>query len=174
MTYILDSAATRVSFSVKHLMISTARGTFSRVTGAATPSDSPSGEWSFEGEVDVLSVSTGDKDRDSYLRTNEFLDPSRHPTIVARSTRVVRSRGSSGTVHVDLTVRGVTRNVVLEAEFYPPSAEDPKGKRRLRVVAKGALSRKDFGLSFGAVLDAGGAAVGDKVSLEVDAQFLEE
>ena len=124
---------------------------------------------SFEGEVDVASIDTGVTDRDNHLRSNDFFDAPHHPTIAFKSSRIEPKGEGQYVVHGDITVRGVTKPLALEVEFHGTS-KNPYGKTVAGLTAVGSLNRKDFGVSFNALLETGGVAVGEKVKLEIEVE----
>ncbi len=166
----LDASSSRISFRVKHLLVATVEGRFSRASGCATFDVDDLARSTFEGRVEAESVHTEEATRDEYLRTNALLDPVRYPEIVASNGRVLRMRGERAQIGVDLTVRGTTRQLLLDAE--PPFlGVGSERKRRARVMASGELSRKDFGREFDAAWGAGDASIGDRVNVDIDAHI---
>jgi polyisoprenoid-binding protein YceI len=169
MSWSIDTVHSHVGFSVKHMMVSTVRGQFK--TYAATlrldPKDFTKSK--FEGEIDVASIDTGNVDRDNHLRTGDFFDAPNHPKITFKSTRIERKDDGEYTVHGDITIRGVTKPIALDVEFHGTS-KNPYGKTVAGLSARGTVNRKDFGVSYNAILEAGGVAVSEKVKLEVDVE----
>jgi polyisoprenoid-binding protein YceI len=166
-TYEIDSAHTSVQFSVRHLMVSNVRGEFSKVSGtikfdAANPADS-----TVEATIEVASINTRDAQRDGHLKSADFLDVEKFPTIVFRSTKVVPQSGG-GKVTGELTIHGVTREITLDVEGPTEEITDPWGKQRWGMSATAKLSRKDFGLTWNAALETGGVMVGDEVKIAID------
>lgn len=174
MSWVTDSVHSHIGFSVKHAMVSTVRGQFKSyraTTVALDPQDFTRS--SFAGEIDVASIETGNADRDAHLRNNDFFDAPNHPKITFQSTSI--SAAGEGTYEVvgDLTMRGVTQSVKLEVE-YNGVAKNPYGQMVSGFSARGTINRKDFGVSFNAILDTGGVAVGEKVKLELDVEFSQQ
>ena len=168
MSWSIDNVHTHVGFAVKHMMVSTVRGQFKsyRATVARLdPKDFTKSH--FEGEIDVASIDTGNADRDAHLRSNDFFDAPNHPTITFKSTRIEAKDAGDYRVHGDLTIRGVTKPVTLDVEFHG-TQKDPYGRNVAGVTARGTVNRKDFGVSWNAVLETGGFAVSDKVTLELE------
>lgn len=173
MAWVLDPAHSTVGFSVRHLGISTVHGRFSRVTvdtqlDAADPATARA-----RVEIDVRSVDTGDEQRDAHLRAPEFFDAERHPTIVFELTSVTPKGGEEYRVAGDLTIRGITRRVELDAEFSG-AASDPWGSVRAGVTITGSINRRDWDLSWNMALDAGRLLVGDRVKVEVEAELVQQ
>jgi polyisoprenoid-binding protein YceI len=167
MSFIIDSVHTHVGFSVKHMMVSTVRGQFRKFDGKIRLDAKDFAKSSFEGEVDVASIDTGNPDRDNHLRTNDFFDAPNHPKITFKSTNIVARGGNDYVVHGDLTIRGVTKPVALDVEFHG-TAKNPYGKTVTGLSASAVINRKDFGVNFNALLETGGVAVGEKVKLELE------
>jgi polyisoprenoid-binding protein YceI len=171
MPWKIDSVHTHIGFSVKHLMVTTVRGQFKAYTGTVNLDQQDFTKSSFTGEIDVASIDTNNADRDAHLRTNDFFDAPNHPKITFTSTKIERKGGDEYVVHGDLTIRGVTKPIELQAE-YSGTAKSPFGHTVAGFTAHGQLSRKDFGVHFNAVLETGGVAVGDKVKIEIEAEAI--
>jgi polyisoprenoid-binding protein YceI len=167
MSFIIDSVHSHVGFSVKHMMVSTVRGQFRKFDGKIRLDADNFAKSSFEGEIDVASIDTGNSDRDNHLRTNDFFDAPNHPKITFKSTNIVARGGNEYLVHGDLTIRGVTKPVALDVEFSG-TAKNPYGKTVAGLSASAVVNRKDFGVNFNAILETGGVAVGEKVKLELE------
>jgi polyisoprenoid-binding protein YceI len=171
MSWTIDKVHTHVGFSVKHMMVSTVRGQFREYRGTLRLDPKDFARSSFEGEIDVASIDTGVVDRDNHLRSNDFFDAPNHPKIAFKSTRIERKDEGQYQVHGDISIRGVTRPITLDVEFLGTS-KNPYGKTVAGLSAHGTLNRKDFGVSFNALLETGGVAVGEKVKLEVELEAL--
>lgn len=169
MSWLIDNVHTHVGFSVKHMMVTTVRGQFKAYRGqiALDPQDFTRSR--FEGEIEVASVETGNADRDNHLRTSDFFDAPNHPRITFSSTRIEAKGDGEYLVHGDLTIRGVSRPVALDVEYHG-TAKNPWGKTVAGLSARGTINRKDFGVSYNALLETGGVAVGEKVKLEIDVE----
>jgi polyisoprenoid-binding protein YceI len=167
MTWSIDTVHSHVGFSVKHMMVATVRGQFKSYSGTLRLDPKDFTRSRFEGEIDVASVDTGNVDRDNHLRTNDFFDAPNHPKITFKSARIEPKADGEYAVHGDLTIRGVTKPVSLDVEFHGTS-KNPYGKTVAGLSARGTIHRKDFGVSFNAVLETGGVAVAEKVKLEID------
>lgn len=173
MAWLIDTVHTHVGFSVKHLMVSTVRGQFGSYRGTLKLDPTDFTKSTFEGEIDVESISTGNEQRDAHLRTNDFFDAPNHPKIAFKSTRIESRGGDDYLVTGDLTIRGVTKEVALEVEFAG-TAKSPYGKTVAGISAHGSINRKDFGVNFNAVLEAGGVMIGEKVKLEIEVEAVSE
>jgi polyisoprenoid-binding protein YceI len=167
-TWVVDPTHTEIGFSVRHLAISKTRGKFESFTATVHAADNPM-ESTVEVSVDVASINTGNADRDSHLRTNEFFDPERYPTMTFRSTSI-RIDGDSLLLDGALTLRGVTKPVTLSGEFGG-IATDPWGNVKAAASGSTVINRHDFGVSWNAPLEAGGFLLGDQVTITIDAQF---
>jgi polyisoprenoid-binding protein YceI len=167
MAWTIDTVHSHVGFSVRHMMVSTVRGQFRKFGGTVEIDPKDFTRSSFEGEVDIASIDTGNPDRDNHLRTGDFFDAPGHPKLVFKSTRIESKGDGEFRVHGDITIRGVTKPLTLEVEFHGTS-KDPYGRNLAGVTARGSVNRKDFGVSWNKALEAGGFAVADKVNLELE------
>ena len=171
MPWNLDPVHTHIGFSVKHMMVTTVRGQFRAYRGAVRLDPKDFSRSSFEGEIDVASIDTGVADRDNHLRSNDFFDAPNHPKIKFKSSRIEAKGEGEYVVHGDITIRGVTKPIALDVEFHGTS-KNPYGKTVAGLTASGSINRKDFGVSFNALLETGGVAVGEKVKLEVEVEVV--
>jgi polyisoprenoid-binding protein YceI len=153
-------------------MVSKVRGRFTDYEGTIAVADDPAAS-SVEVTIQAASINTNDGNRDNHVRTNDFLNVEEFPTLTFRSTKV--DLGSSGDwkVNGDLTIRGVTRPIVLDVEFEGV-IDDPWGNQRLGFTASGEIDRNDFGVSFNAALETGGFVVSPKVKLEIEAEAVRQ
>ena len=168
-TWDIDVTHSSIGFSVRHMVISKVRGTFTRWSGAVQLDAGDLARSSVEVKIDAASVDTQVADRDAHLRSADFFDVARHPEITFRSRRVEKA-GEGLKVIGDLTMHGVTREVVLDAEFSG-TGKDPWGNERAGFSARTSLDRRDYGLVWNAALETGGVLVGEKIeiALEVEA-----
>ena len=171
-TFVLDKSHTEVGFIARHLMVSKVRGRFTDFEGTIVVADDPS-ESSVEVTIQAASINTNDENRDKHVRTNDFLSTDEFPALTFRSTKVELSSGGDWKVNGDLTVRGVTRPIVLDVQFEGV-IQDPWGNQRLGFTASGEIDRNDFGVSFNAVLETGGFVVSPKVKLEIEAEAVRQ
>ena len=167
-TWKLDPVHSEVGFSVRHMMVSKVRGRFRGVTGTITLADDPARS-NVEAEIDMTTLDTGNTDRDDHVRSADFFEVERYPTMTFRSTSV-EPAGNELVVHGDLTLHGVTRPVNLDLEVHG-FTKDPFGGTRCGFTASTVLNRKDFGITIEMPMDGGGVVVGDKVNvtLEIEA-----
>jgi polyisoprenoid-binding protein YceI len=171
-TFVLDNSHTEVGFIARHLMVSKVRGRFTDFEGTIVVADDPS-ESSVEVIIQAASINTNDENRDKHVRTNDFLSTDEFPALTFRSTKVELSSGGDWKVNGDLTVRGVTRPIVLDVQFEGV-IQDPWGNQRLGFTASGEIDRNDFGVSFNAALETGGFVVSPKVKLEIEAEAVRQ
>jgi polyisoprenoid-binding protein YceI len=167
-TWNIDASHSTIGFSIRHMVFSKVRGRFLKHTGAVQLADDATQSW-VEVAIDAASIDTGTAQRDTHLRSADFFDVERFPELRFRSTRVEELGGDRLRVIGDLTIRDVTRAVTLDVE---PAGRgmDPWGNERIGFVAKTSIDRKDFGLQWNQVLEAGGVLVGDRVDIELDIQ----
>ena len=167
-TWILDPTHSEVTFSVRHLAISTVRGSFERFTASIVTAENPALS-TLEASIEVASVNTNQKDRDNHLRTNDFFKADEFPNITFVSNSVTLA-GDDITVVGDLTLRGVTKSVTLTGEFGG-IVVDGYGQTKAGFTAATTINRHDFGVSWNAALEAGGFTLGDNVSINFELQF---
>jgi polyisoprenoid-binding protein YceI len=166
-TYAIDPAHSRIGFVARHAMVTKVRGSFTSFEGdgyfdADTPANSR-----LQLTIDAASIDTGNADRDGHLRSNDFFDMENHPQITFASTAVERVGDDEFRVTGDLTIKGVTRPVTVDFELTG-SAVDPFGNHRIGLEGRAVVNRKDWGVNWNAVLEAGGVLVSEKVTLEFD------
>ena len=169
-TWTVDPAHSIVEFAVKHLVITTVKGRFRDFEGTIRIDESHPENSSVSASVDVASVDTNTADRDAHLRSDDFFNAERYPKITFRSTTVERVDDTHYKVHGDLTIRDVTKQVVLDAEFEG-EVDDPWGHRRAAFTATTQISRNEFGVKWNQLIETGGAVVSDnvKITLNVEA-----
>lgn len=167
----IDSAHSSAQFAVSHLMVSTVRGTLGKVTGNVTLDESDITKSSVSATIDATGIDTREAKRDEHLRSPDFLDTKQFPTITFTSTKVEKLDERRFQVTGDLTLRGVTKPVVLTVEGSPTPMQDPFGNTKLGGVVKTKLNRQDFGIAWNKKLDAGGLVVGDEVDVTIDVEL---
>lgn len=165
----VDPTHSRVGFVARHMMVTKVRGQFSDYTVDVVIGDDPL-DSKVSVAVQMVSVDTGNADRDGHLRTNDFFDIDSHPTMTFESTRFIAD-GDDYKMIGDLTVKGVTREVEFDVEFEGLGT-DPWGGTRAGFEAKAVIDRTDFGVEFNAPLETGGVLLGDKVTIELDVQLV--
>jgi polyisoprenoid-binding protein YceI len=166
----IDSAHSAANFSVKHMMVSNVRGAFSKVTGTANIDEKDITKSTVQAVIDATTINTNEPKRDEHLKSPDFFDTAKFPTITFKSTKVEQA-GQNLKVAGDLTMHGVTKPVVLEVEGFTTEAKDPWGNTKRGGVATTKINRKDFGLGWNKVLDTGGVAVGEEVSITLDLEL---
>jgi len=171
-TWNVDASHSTTGFAVKHLVISTVRGDFKKVSGVVRLDGEDVARSTVEATIDADSIATGVADRDGHLRSPDFLDVAKYPTITFKSTKVAK-RGKDGlTVVGDLTLHGVTRPVTL-AVTTSPEVKGMMGETRRAFSATAKLSRKEFGLTWNKLVEAG-PAVGDEVAVTLDLEVVKD
>ena len=163
-TWPLDASHTSASFTVRHAGISKARGQFEDVSGALTVGENAD-DLRFEATLQTASITTNNEDRDNHLRSADFFDAETYPELTFVSTKLEGS-----TLTGDLTIRGTTKSIALDFT-YEGAATDPFGIYRAGFTAETKISRKEFGLTWNAALEAGGVLVGDDVKISIEAEF---
>jgi len=171
-SYALDLSHSHVSFSARHLMVTKVRGRFPVTAGHLVVGQDPQ-QSSVEATIDVAAVESGDPKRDEHLRSADFFDAVNYPTVSFRSTKVQDHGNGEFTLIGDLTVRDVTRPVILQGEFLG-SQVSPWGDTRIGFTAETEVNRKDWGLEWNMVLETGGVLVSDKAKLTIDAEWVKE
>ena len=168
-TWRIDPSHSQVGFSVRYLGLSRVRGRFEDFSGTITTGDEPT-DTSIDATIAAASINTGEPKRDEHLRAADFLDAERYPTIEFRSTGL-RGDGGHWAVEGDLTLHGVTRRVVLDAEVEGAGA-DPFGNTRIAFTGRTEIDRGDFGLNWNQALETGGVLVGRKITIDLEIQAL--
>lgn len=169
-TYKIDPTHSEVAFKVKHLMISTVTGHFNNFDGTVNAEKEDLTDATVHFEADVNSVSTNNEQRDGHLKSSDFFDAANHPKLTFNSTAMNKKSGNNYELEGNLTLRGVTKPVKLEVE-YAGKMTDFYGNEKHGFEVTGKINRKDFGLEWGAVTEAGGVVVSDEVKLQANVQF---
>jgi polyisoprenoid-binding protein YceI len=171
-TWNIDPTHSHAEFKIRHLMISNVRGGFPKVAGVLTLDDATPANSAVTATIEVASIDTRDAQRDAHLKSADFFDAEKFPTMTFKSTKVTVGGEGSGTVEGELTIRDVTKTVVFDVEGPTPEAKDPWGNLRVGVEATTKISRKEFGLTWSAPLETGGVMVGDEVTLTLEVEFV--
>ena len=171
-TWNIDPAHSVAEFKVKHMMISNVKGQFAKVTGTLTLDESDLTNPRVETLIEAASIETRDAQRDAHLKSADFFDVEKFPTLPFKSTHISLVRDGELAVEGDLTIRGVTRKVLFSVEGPTPPAKDPWGNTRVAVSATTKINRKDFGLTWNTALETGGILVGDEVTITLDVEFV--
>ncbi len=164
-TYDIDPSHTELGFAVRHMAVSKVRGRFSTFSGTLVLAENPADSKATV-TIDATSVDTRDGNRDNHLRTNDFFDVENHPTWTFVSTSI-KPDGGDFKVDGDLTIRGVTKPVTLDVTLEGV-VKDPYGNHRVGFSASTTINREDFGVAFGAVMEAGGLVVAKKVDIQIE------
>lgn len=170
-TWSIDASHSEVGFSVKHLMISAVRGRFAGVQGTVSFSEGDFANASASVTIDAASIDTREEKRDAHLRSADFFDVERFPTLTFTSRRVDRVSGDTFHLVGDLTIRDITKEVTLDVEFEG-AQKDPWGNLKSGFTASTRINRKDFGLTWNATLETGGVLVGEEVKISLDVELL--
>jgi polyisoprenoid-binding protein YceI len=171
-SYQLDPAHTRLGFAVRH-MVTTVHGHFASFTGRIDLPGNDLERSTAEVMIDPASIQTSNPDRDAHLRSADFFDVDRYPTMSFRSTRVRREGDGRFAVVGDLTIKDITRLVDLQLSFQG-SATDPYGQLRAGFTGSGVISRKAWGLTWNVALETGGFVLGDRITLELDGSAIKD
>ena len=171
-TWNIDPVHTGAEFKVKHMMISNVKGQFTAVKGALALNETALTDSHIEASIDAASINTREAQRDAHLKSADFFDVEKFPTLSFKSTRISRVKDGELAVAGDLTIHGVTRNVVFTVEGPTAPGKDPWGNTRMGLSATTKINRKDFGLTWNAALETGGILVGEEVTITLDVQFI--
>jgi polyisoprenoid-binding protein YceI len=166
----IDSAHSGAHFSVRHMMVSTVRGDLGKVSGTVSLDDKDVTKSTVDATVDVTAINTREPKRDAHLKSPDFFDAAKFPTITFKSKKVEAATPGHLKVTGDLTMRGVTKSVTLDVEG-PSAAVTAMGGTKRGATITGKLNRKDFGLVYNKVLETGGVAVGEDVNVEIDLEL---
>jgi polyisoprenoid-binding protein YceI len=165
-TWNIDPNHTAAQFSVRHLGISTVRGSFTKVSGSIQYDPSEPAKTTIDAAIDANSVDTRVEKRDSDLRSPNFFDVAKYPTLIFKSKRVETAGSGKMKVVGDLTIHGVTKEVILDVDGPTAPIKDPKGNLHMGASASTTVNRKDFGVN------GAGAAVGDDVPITIDMELV--
>jgi polyisoprenoid-binding protein YceI len=171
-TWNLDPAHSSTEFKVKHMMISHVKGIFSGLNGSLTENVKDPTLSHVEVTVDIATINTGDAQRDAHLKSADFFHHEQHPTMTFKSTKVEKRGNDSFSVTGNLTIREVSKQVILDVDGPTAPAKDPWGNTRIGLSATTKINRKDFGLIWNTALEAGGFLVGEEVQITIEAQFV--
>ena len=173
-TWELDPSHSAVEFSVRHMMVSTVKGRFEKVKGTIELDEKDVTKSSVQVTIEMASVNTNDPKRDGHLKSADFFDVDKNPTSTFKSTKVEKAGKNKLKVTGALTLRGVTKPVVLDVEGPTDAFKTPFGTTVRGAHATAKIDRKDFGIAWNKVLDNGGVVVGNEVSLELNVELSEK
>jgi polyisoprenoid-binding protein YceI len=172
-TWNIDADHSEVGFAVKHLMVATVKGTFRRFSGKVVLDEQNVANSVIEADIDATSIDTRQDQRDAHLRSPDFFDADTHPSITFRSKKVEQLRHGYYRAVGDLTIRGTTREVVLDIEETGRGG-DPWGNQRIGISARTTINREEFGLTWNQALETGGVVVGKDVRITLDVQLVKQ
>ena len=171
-TYLLDAAHKRVGFVVRHLMVSKVRGDFADATATITVAEDPL-QSTVTATIQTQSVFTGQADRDNHLRTGDFFEAEKYPTIEFKSTRIKSHDGNEFLLDGDLTIKGITKQVELLVEFEG-AGRSPYGQDVFGFSATTEIDREDWGMTYNMALESGGVMIGKKVKIEIEGEAIRQ
>jgi polyisoprenoid-binding protein YceI len=170
----IDASHTNAHFSVRHMMITNVRGEFQKLEGTVTFDSANPEAAKIEATVDVASINTREAQRDGHLKSADFLDAEKFPKLTFKSKSVKAKGKDHLTVTGDLTIRGVTKEIVLDVEGPSAASTDPFGNVRVGATATTKLKRDEFGIVWNAALEAGGVLVGNDVNVTIDISLIKQ
>jgi polyisoprenoid-binding protein YceI len=171
-TWNIDPVHSTAQFKVKHMMISNVKGEFTSVTGTLELDSTDVTKSKLQTAVDATTINTRDPQRDAHLKSADFFDVEKFPTLTFKSTSISKKPDGELAVAGDLTIHGVTRQATFEVEAPSAPQKDPWGNMRIGLAATLRINRKDFGLNWNTALETGGILVGDDVAITLDVQFI--
>ena len=171
-TWTIDASHSAAHFAVRHMMVSTVRGDLGKIAGTVTFDPARPSAGSIEATIDATGIDTREPGRDKHLKSADFFDVEKFPTITFKSKKIEPASGGGFRVTGDLTMKGVTKEVVLDVEPLRPQIKDQRGTARTGTAATTKLNRQDFGISWSRTLDGGGVVVSDEVSVTIDIQLI--
>jgi len=173
MTWQIDSAHSEINFSVRHMMISKVRGSFETFSGSVNFDEVNPTNTTVDISIEAASINTREDQRDGHLRSPDFLNADEYPTLTFKSRKVEQIDEETGKLHGDLTIRGVSKPVVLDVE-YAGQAQSPWGTLSAGFSAKTTINRADWGLTWNQALETGGILVGEKITIEIELELIKQ
>jgi len=170
--YQIDPAHSGATFKIRHMMIAHVKGEFTRINGTVDFDPANPGASSINVTIDAASIHTREQQRDDHLRSADFFDVAQFPSITFKSRNVVSDEKDSYEMTGDLTIHGVTQPVSLLVDAVTPEAKDPWGGFRRGAEATATINRKDFGLTYNQVLEAGGVMIGDEIEISLEVELV--
>ncbi len=170
-SWVIDTAHSEVGFRVRHLMVSWTKGRFESYSGTLELDEQDLSKSKLEVRIDAKSVNTGTADRDNHLRSADFFEVEKFPELVFTSKQFQPGSASAFKVQGELSIRGVSREVILDVEDFAPEHKDPWGNVKRGARAHTTINRKDFGLNWNAAIEAGGVVVGEKVEITIEVEL---
>ena len=173
-TWTIDPDHSNVGFKVRHLMVSNVKGSFEKLTGVVEINDQDITKSKVEVSIDTNSINTNVQKRDEHLRNADFFDVANYPVMTFVSKKVAKAGKDKLKVTGDLTLHGVTKQVVLDVEGPTKEIKDPWGNLRKGATATTKINRKDFGLGWNKALETGGVAVGEEISITLEIEMIKK
>jgi len=171
--WVLDPTHSELGFKVKHLMISNVSGSFKNFTAKMKTEESDFSKARIVLTAEMASVFTNNEQRDAHLRTSDFFEAETYPRLKFESTRIEKVDNDTFSLFGELTLRGITRPVKLKVEFSGVT-KDPWGNERAGFSVSGKLNRRDWGVSYNALLETGGVVVGEEVKISAEIQMIKQ
>ena len=172
-TWALDPTHSELQFKIKHLMISTVTGQFNKFSGTVETEGDDFTTAKVHFQAEVSSISTNNEQRDAHLQAGDFFDTEKYPSLVFEGETMEKTADDEYKLHGTMTIRGVSRQVVLNVEFGGIT-KDPWGNTRTGFSVTGKINRHDYGITFGAVSETGGLLLGDEVKINANVQFVKQ
>jgi polyisoprenoid-binding protein YceI len=173
-TYQLDPVHSSIQFKIRHLTVSNVTGTFNKIKGSATMEGEDPATLKVQVAIEASSVDTGNEKRDQHLKTPDFLDVAKYPTITFVSKKVVKGDPGKMKITGDLTIHGVTREITVDLEGPTSEVKDPWGGFRRGATGTARIDRRDFGITWNTALDSGGMLVGNEVTIYVEVEWVKK
>ncbi|MDZ4797060.1 MAG: YceI family protein [Bryobacteraceae bacterium] len=171
-TWTIDSAHSGAQFSIRHMMVANVKGAFSKISGTVEYDPGNVSASKVDATIDVTTVNTNEPQRDGHLKSPDFFDVAKFPTMRFVSKRVMAASAGKLKLLGDLTIHGVTKEVTFDVDAPAGEVKEPKGGARTGASASTKVNRKDFGLVWNRVIEAGGVVVGDDVLITLDVELL--
>jgi polyisoprenoid-binding protein YceI len=173
MAWQIDPAHSEINFTVRHMMISNVRGRFEKFSGTVDFNEADPARSSVDVQIEAASINTKEAQRDGHLRSADFLDAENYPYLTFKSKNVVKTSENTGRIMGDLTIRGVTREAVLEVD-YAGQAKSPWGTTSAGFSATTSINRKDWNLTWNQALETGGVLVGDQIKIAIEVEVVKQ
>lgn len=170
----IDPAHSNAGFSIRHMMISNVKGEFQKVSGTAEYDGKNIKTLKVSANIDPASIDTANADRDKHLKGADFFNVEKFPEMKFESKKVLSAKKDSFKLLGDLTMHGVTKEVTLDVDGPTPAIKDPRGNTKIGASASATINRKDWGINYGAIMDNGGAMLGDEVKITLDVELAEQ
>ncbi len=173
MAWTIDNAHSEINFAIRHMMISNVRGRFEKFSGTVDFNENDTAESMVDVKIEAASINTKDANRDAHLRSADFFDVEQYPYITYRSETVEKVDENHGRIHGLLTIKGISRPVVLDVE-YNGKAKSPWGTTSAGFTATTKINRKDWNLNWNKALETGGMLVGDEITVNIELEIVQK